>query len=128
MGAELRRALSVGTKRGGKDLMQLKTALALEKSIAHWERLADNVRLKNDWGVTEWLYSEDCALCDLFLHNDCIGCPVHERTGRKGCAGFSEWQAAFRHGRKHAREQSFEFYEAAHAVAEALKAMRKPEA
>ena len=51
---------------------------ALEKSITHWERMRDQ------WPyLQEAPYSEDCALCHLFLHkNDsCAGCPIAE-SGR----------------------------------------------
>lgn len=65
------------------------TREALAKSIEHWERLASGTEKDG-----ESIFSEDCALCDLFFANEdcelCEGCPVAQRTGLSGCLG-SPW-------------------------------------
>lgn len=72
-----------------------KTRLALEKSIAHWERMRDN---PSTCGENPWI--KDCALCTLFVERDvdgqiiaCDGCPVARRTGKPGCVD-SPWEDA----------------------------------
>lgn len=73
-------------------------AEALQHSIAHWERL---LACESRGDVTsEGLYSESCALCDMYLHisqerwdedeeeyaeMQCIGCPVSEASGQHLC-------------------------------------------
>ena len=55
---------------------------ALAKSIQHW---TENVN------VTRWENASigpiNCALCDLYFHHYCIGCPVKKSTGHKICYG-----------------------------------------
>ncbi len=66
--------------------MDKKTAIALEKSIKHWE---ENLAAETpeDAGIT----AEDCALCGIYnkdyppKSSVCIGCPVSEYTGEVGC-------------------------------------------
>ena len=79
--------------------MNKRTAKALEKSIEHHKQnllaeTPDDVRLGADF----------CALCNLFnkydrpINNtDCIGCPVHKKTGEKYCGGtpYEESRRAF---------------------------------
>jgi hypothetical protein len=52
---------------------------ALEASIAHWARIVT--------GHEECRHAANCALCQKYLDNDCVGCPVMERTGKHGCEG-----------------------------------------
>lgn len=69
--------------------MTAKALSALIQSIAHWERLATG-----DEKPGESVSADDCALCQTFRNratlafvvgNECIGCPVMERTGRSRC-------------------------------------------
>lgn len=62
------------------------TANALEESIQHWERLSTHTNSEY-----EDISSDHCALCSLFLDKGCNGCPVAQRTGRRGCKG-SPWE------------------------------------
>jgi len=64
------------------------TQQALNDSIAHWERMANGT-----YSPDESIYGKDCALCSLFLKNNCDGCPVKERTGHISCIG-SPWKEA----------------------------------
>ena len=63
-------------------MMDTKTAIALEESIAHWDELS-HVEHKTDVliGPTH------CALCRLFWHPNCAGCPVSQKSGHIGCGG-----------------------------------------
>ena len=55
---------------------------ALEASILLWQ---ENVKAET-WGeVRMWL--DDCALCKMFEHFNCGGCPVYLRTGLEYCGG-----------------------------------------
>ena len=62
--------------------MNEKTAAALEKSIAKWERNTEIESLAH--AKTGW---KDCDLCQLFLNADCEGCPVKIRSGKAWCRG-----------------------------------------
>lgn len=57
------------------------TKEALELSIRHWE---ENV-ISAAKGETLLLGSGQCALCSLFLPNECLGCPIRKKTGRINC-------------------------------------------
>lgn len=70
--------------------MNKKTLTALKRSIAHWERLANGKRR-----AYEDIGPEDCALCDLFLHKECEGCPVFGKTLVRGCNGTPYSHAHF---------------------------------
>lgn len=74
--------------------MNKKTATALDRSIAHWDRFAAGTARKN-----EDIGADDCPLCTLFHKNarGCEGCPVEERTRRNYCQG-SPFLAALRAG------------------------------
>ena len=58
---------------------------ALNKSIAHWERMRDDKDCKEE------PYSEHCACCKYdFRYADkdiCSACPVQIYTGQDGCKG-----------------------------------------
>lgn len=57
----------------------------LEKSIAHWERLA---AAKTPEEIdSEGLGRHDCALCLAYWNNGCAGCPVAQATGQNCCRG-----------------------------------------
>jgi hypothetical protein len=61
------------------------TAAALEKSIAHWKRLATGTQ-----DTLENTGPGSCALCQLFwggLYDRCEGCPVKDETGQRLCHG-----------------------------------------
>lgn len=51
--------------------MNVVAKAALEKSIAHWERMANGTR--NEGEIPGTL---DCALCRLYYDSLCHGCPV----------------------------------------------------
>lgn len=60
---------------------------ALQKSIAHWERVATGNRQPDELVGGGW-----CDLCTEFNHSmswnkRCKGCPVYEKTGEQFCAG-----------------------------------------
>jgi hypothetical protein len=70
---------------------------AINESVKHWERLLDPVQFPN-----EHTGGGQCALCGLFFSvrnngrftsNDCVGCPVAQKTGQKYCEG-SPYRAA----------------------------------
>jgi hypothetical protein len=70
------------------DVMDKRTAGALEASIRHWE---ENVAAETPHDAGVW--SDSCALCSEFLkENDdsyivrCFGCPVYQRTGHHECS------------------------------------------
>lgn len=73
---------------------KLETA-ALEGSIAKWR----NIVLKKDVN----LGAINCPLCQVFLlprrglsgqENDCVGCPVREKTGKPYCRETPYWDCA----------------------------------
>lgn len=57
--------------------MEPDTLQALEESIKKWEEIAK--------GTGEDKGTDNCALCDLFWHEDCHGCPVMEKSGEIWC-------------------------------------------
>jgi len=65
--------------------MNKETLKALKKAIEKWEKIV--AEKGKDRG------SRNCALCWLFLKNECEGCPVHAKTGRRSCRGtpYAEW-------------------------------------
>lgn len=63
--------------------MNRETAIALEKSIKHWE---ENVAAEKTREVRLGIAA--CALCGLYNKiNTCDGCPVKKKTGLDGCEG-----------------------------------------
>ena len=62
--------------------MNEKTAAALEKSIAKWERNTE---------IESLAYAKIgrgyCDLCQLFFNINCEGCPVKNRSGKAWCRG-----------------------------------------
>lgn len=60
--------------------MNNKTLRALDASIEHWEKNA-NAASPSDVSVK----ADDCALCNLFLHKKCAGCPVAQASGINLC-------------------------------------------
>lgn len=68
-----------------KKVMSAGTAIALEKSIKHWE---DNVAAKDFNEVS--IAGVDCALCAKFYDgwehgSQCRKCPVFQKTGAPNC-------------------------------------------
>jgi len=55
---------------------------ALEASILLWQ---ENVKAET-WGEVR-MWFDDCALCKMFEHFNCGGCPVYLRTGLEYCEG-----------------------------------------
>lgn len=71
--------------------MDQRTLTALEGSIAKWQAIADGTGA--DRGM------KNCPLCLEFAFNRymgsmCQGCPVAERSGKKGCLGtpYEAWR------------------------------------
>lgn len=64
--------------------MKKETEEALEGSIKKWERIVKSTRA---------LDADNCPLCDLYYYKDCIGCPVHAKTGVRTCTGtpYAPW-------------------------------------
>lgn len=60
---------------------------ALERSIEKWRRNADNP-------LQATVGSDTCPLCHEHLGNDCLGCPVAERTGKESCEDTPYYNAA----------------------------------
>lgn len=57
--------------------MDDRTLTALRGSIAKWEAIVAGKRSNRG--------AEDCPLCELFINNNCKGCPVSSRSGHKYC-------------------------------------------
>lgn len=78
-----------------EDSMKQETLAALKDSIAHWERMVANP------AGPDRPSAKQCALCGLFnpsgqpAKNNCLGCPVYEKTGQKYCEGTPYDDAAF---------------------------------
>lgn len=62
--------------------MDARTAEALEKSIKHW---LSHTKVKNLRGLD--VHDTGCALCSLFISEECRGCPVAKKTGYPYCVG-----------------------------------------
>ena len=60
------------------------TRKALEESIAHWRRMRE-FKLEDYRSPPEYPGMRDCALCQLFHDEACLGCPVSEHTGHLYC-------------------------------------------
>jgi len=58
------------------------TLRAIDDSIEHWKRLASGTA-----NGGEEIFTEDCALCQKFIANECAGCPVSNYTGQSDCCG-----------------------------------------
>ena len=53
---------------------------AFRESKEHWRRLKDG-----DSYAGESIGSEYCALCSLYMHADCMDCPIQKYTGEPYC-------------------------------------------
>ena len=74
--------------------MNKKTAKALEESIAHWERMRD------DLDCEELPGESDCPLCSLFydgVEEDCSECPIGKSANVHSCRNtpYAEARDAF---------------------------------
>lgn len=59
------------------------TMQALEASIAHWE---ENLQAAKDKQYDKLCSgAQNCALCELFFGEDCVGCPVAEASESSEC-------------------------------------------
>lgn len=61
-----------------------------EEVKAHWQEnlqkaKAGHLRLGD-------IYSTECAFCAIYLSNNCIGCPISEKTGFLLC-GDTPWSS-----------------------------------
>lgn len=65
--------------------MNAETLEALRKSIAKWEGIVA--------GTTGDEGTENCALCERFYYQSCIGCPVWEFTTYGQCRNtpYDDW-------------------------------------
>lgn len=57
--------------------MDERTRTALEKSIAKWEGIVAGTETDKGAG--------NCALCKLFIDDDCVNCPVKAKSGAGWC-------------------------------------------
>jgi hypothetical protein len=109
--------------------MDLKTELALERSIKHWELITFDPGNFIDIGPNT------CALCHVFntrafpeLRNNrdsfmtCVGCPVYEKTGRVFCAGSPYEDYAEEFDDETTSDSTLKYY--ARAEVEFLKSLR----
>lgn len=55
---------------------------ACDDSIAHWGRMATGTQYQH-----EGRGADSCALCSIFLHRGCSGCPVSKKTKMAKCFG-----------------------------------------
>jgi hypothetical protein len=87
-------------------MLDAQTKEALEKSIAHWQRLIDGE-------PGEYPYGSACDLCKVYRLRKgwCDGCPVFAKTGKHGCGGtaylkaYAAWRAGDKRSfHKHATE------------------------
>ena len=63
--------------------MDQKTLDAFDKSIEHWERLANGTSYPS-----EGIGSNDCSICEIYCYQigaTCLGCPIFKDTGRILC-------------------------------------------
>lgn len=77
-----------------------RTTAAIEKSIAHWERMIKHAKKFDEYGsphkynmheaIGEEWRAVDCALCKLFISEDCAKCPL-ELNGNGCCDSDSPW-------------------------------------
>jgi hypothetical protein len=81
----------------------------LRESLAHWERIVTDTRLRE-----ETIFAEDCALCDRFFALHCNGCPV------ESCRSGSPWDSVADAQELHG-EDSPEFFAAAQAMLDFLR-------
>lgn len=75
--------------------MDAKTLEALKASIKHWQDMRKNWRSSSP-------IADNCPLCSLFNHDDannCIRCPVRERTGMRYCADTPYCEAYYVHSK-----------------------------
>ena len=109
--------------------MDLKTELALERSIKHWELITLDPGNFTDIGPHQ------CALCHLFNTHafpelrdgrdsfmTCVGCPVYEKTGRVFCSGSPYDDYAKEFDDAPAADRALKYY--ARAEVEFLKSLR----
>ena len=97
--------------------MNKETRAAHKESIQHWDRHAKGKAMKG-----ESIFSDDCALCKMFLINSCTGCPVAERTGLPDCRN-SPWQECEDKYDSQANVQSAAFRKAAAKQRDFLKSL-----
>ena len=106
--------------------MKAETVIALEASITSWKHKATTPDYKGlNMGPT------GCALCQLFHHNECNGCPISEKTGRMECIGtpYEETYKAWRkligaENPNQIRVRRPKFREAARAMVEFMEDLR----
>ena len=68
--------------------MNTVTCDALEASIRRWRM---NVDAKDPNHAL--CLPQDCALCEAFPDDLCTGCPVKNKTGKRGCVGSPYFEA-----------------------------------
>lgn len=103
--------------------MTPETAAALEASIAHWEANAV-AETPEDASVD----GRDCALCELFYDERCVGCPVRAETGEIECYLTPFYEAATAKriwGYSPSDNTRDAFHAAARAEVEFLKGLRE---
>lgn len=65
--------------------MNYRALEALKGSIRKWEKIVAGT--EGDEGT------HNCPLCQEFYRQECVGCPVYERTGHAACDGspYQDW-------------------------------------
>lgn len=110
--------------------MLKETEEALERSIKHWREL-EQVTARP---FLDHITSRNCPLCDLFIDNDCGGCPVYESTSdgrRERCERTPwarAWNALIAWSPKEDQEKAAHFRAAAKAEREFLESLREEQA
>lgn len=104
-------------------MMDDRTKVALEESIAHWRK---NAAAVNPEDVK--MGASSCALCDLFYDKSCEGCPVVERTKQQLCANTPYHLASYAFGfwrRRDEKEDKEIFLDAAQKELDFLISLRE---
>ena len=94
--------------------MDDKTLTALRQSIENWEWNAVTETPENyTTGV------KDCALCEAFLRDECLGCPVRKLVGGVFCLGSPYYNAVQVRGEWSCDPSNPALRDAAHTAARA---------
>ena len=81
------------------------TLEALTKSRDHWIEMRDN---KDSF---EQPNKNGCALCGLYYHLNCRGCPIAEKTEIRLCKGSPYLKALYAYGRRSYSEHHWELWQ-----------------
>lgn len=93
----------------------------LERSIKAWE-----AKLKAKKWTDFELGVDECPLCVEYFKLYCLGCPVRERTGERGCSGSPYDEVLHAKKADYERRISGEGRAAIRAEVDFLKSLRVP--